>query len=223
MTINIKKNNASIKQTYIVDKGNSSFFANSGKLSKFQDLVMQNANVTYRAKFKASNIINFLPFRKLLHIPSTEEKFYLYRNDEKIGCIYGLIEGLFKKKDVIEAFGYTFSCYSISKGKFEYLPIYIGNTQIALIETFMTAIDREYKHKIYLLDYYKEFDDLICLYTIYYSNLHYTDRLSLNGGTTISAAYSISKYNKMYDPEWQKINFPKENYFGKINLFEPED
>lgn len=109
-------------------------------------------------------------------------------------------------------------CYFCSKGSFNYVSIYDGDKQIALIETYLTVIDYKYKHKLYILDEYKHLADTLSFFVVYYSSYNFAMRLHNSKGTVWAKSWSLSKYNNKYDPDWRERNFPSENFFGKTSL-----
>ena len=115
--------------------------------------------------------------------------------------------------------GDVFYCFYLSKGSFDYVSVYSDDKQIALIETYLNVNDYKYTHKLYILDNYKEFAEILSLFTLYYANFTFSRRFHMSKTSTYTKAWTISSYDYKYDPQWRETNFPDENFFGKINLF----
>lgn len=108
-------------------------------------------------------------------------------------------------------------CYIIAKSSFQYCCIYdtAAEKQIVLIETYLTAVDLKYTHKVYILGEYKEIANVLSFFTVYYSNNEFSGRFHMSDGTVHEKSWNFSKYINKYDPSRRENNFPDENYFGK--------
>ena len=117
--------------------------------------------------------------------------------------------------------GEIFHCYSLSRGSFKYVSIYHGDTQIALVETYLSVNDYKYTHKLYLLDDYNQFADTLSFFVVYYAGYNFAQRMHMTkGSTTYSTVWFFSKYADKYNPNWRETHFPKENFFGKTSLID---
>lgn len=116
--------------------------------------------------------------------------------------------------------GERFNCYCTSKGRFAYISIYLGDVQIALVETFLSVEDFKFVHKMYLLDEYVRFADILAFFVIYHAGFAYAQRFHMSSGSFHGYGLSVSRYNSKYDPAWRETHFPDENFFGKINIFD---
>ena len=108
--------------------------------------------------------------------------------------------------------------YPVTKGSFEYVAIYNGAKQIALLEIYLTVTDFKYCYKLYLLDDFREWEMMMSFFILYYANRRFAKRFHMSKGTTCVKAWSFSKYNNQYDPQWRETHFPQENFFGKTTL-----
>ena len=116
----------------------------------------------------------------------------------------------------------TIEVYARDKGAFEYLSVYDGEQQIALVEIYLTTEDYKYTYKLYLLETHDELGDILALFILYYANWNYAKRFHMSKGSMHVRSWSYSAYNDRYDPTWRERHFPRENFFGKVGLFDEE-
>jgi len=206
MIIKISQTASNTKQSYDVDIGDAYYRGEAGNISRYQPVTL----VGKEGELKG--VLNTLR--------AWERLFDVTKNGSSHGSFARVKNGLFSKYYSISlAEGESFKCYCISKGRFEYIPIYRGDVQIALVETFLSVEDYKYVHKLYLLDEYACFAEMLALFVIYYAGFVYAQRYHMSSGSYYGYSWSFLRYNKKYDPSWRETHFPDENFFGKLNVF----
>ena len=220
MIVKISQTASNIKQTFDIESDDFYFYGELGSMNQFQTITLSNKDTTIKGIYNLSKWVNYIPFRWLFGEANLTRVFHLYKNEN----IYGSI--IFSKHGFMKAFyvialdtGEILHCYSRSIGSFNYVSIYEGDKQIALIETYLNTNDYKYIHKLYVLDEYNQFADTLSFFVLYYANYHFAERFHMSKGSYYEKSWSYSKYNDKYDPKWRETNFPDENFFGKINLF----
>ncbi|MBO5210698.1 MAG: hypothetical protein J6B80_02065 [Clostridia bacterium] len=219
MIIKIKQTASNIKQLFDIEGDDFTAYGELGNLNKFQDITLSYKTTIINGEFVFSKPANYIPLRYLFKKTNTVRNFVLYKDGEEYGNIVNSIEGFYKSRHIITLNnGNTFYCYSRFKGRFGYISIYQSDKQIALVETFLTTTDFKFNHKLYILDEYNSFADVLTFFVLYYSNFNYSERFHMSKYTNYSSSYSFSFYNKKFDPKWRENHFPNENFFGKINI-----
>ena len=220
MIIKISQTASNIQQSYDIAGENFYFQGNAGSLSRLQTITLSNKEKTIKGLYNVSKWVNYIPFRHLFGEANLTRVFHLYENDN----IYGVI--VFSKHGFLKSFyvialdsGEIFHCYTLSRGSFDYVSIYQGEKQIALIETHLNVNDYKYTHKLYVLDEYNDFADTLSFFVLYYASYKFAKRFHMSKSSVNEKAWSFSKYSSKYDPKWRETHFPNENFFGKTNLF----
>ena len=216
MIVKLSQTASNIKQQYNVTGNNFNYQGQAGSFSKLQPIILHNNRTTLKGTYTLSNLLNYIPLRYLFNKQNLTRQFSLYRNNKKYGCIAFSKHGWLKSCYVITLDnGNTFKCYCCSRGSFDYVSIYQGDTQIALVETHLKAIDYKYTHKLYILDNYKHFADTFSFFVLYYASYTFAKRFHMSKTIVNQKAWSLSKYNAKYDPNWRETHFPNEDYFEK--------
>ena len=220
MIVRISQTASNFNQTFDIEGENFYFEGKSGSVSRNQTITLANKEATIKGVYHISRWVNYIPFRWLFGVVNLTRVFHLYKNENIYGSIVFSKHGCLKSFYVIALdSGEIFHCYFLSKGSFDYVSIYRGDEQIALVETYLSVSNYKYVHKLYVLDEYNQFADTLSFFVIYYANYHFAKRLHMSGGSSVEKSWSFSKYNSKYNPKWRETNFPDENFFGKINLF----
>lgn len=219
MIIKISQTASNIKQSYDIEGENFYFKGNTGSFCRLQSITMLNKETAIKGVYNISKWINYIPLRYLFGGVNLTRAFHLYKNDNLYGSIVFSKHGFLKSFYVIALdSGEIFYCYSLSRGSFEYISIYQGDTQIALVETYLSVNDLKYTHKLYLLDSYKQFAETFSFFVLYYASYNFSERFHMSGGSTYKKSWSFSKYNNKFNPKWRETYFPDENFFGKTTL-----
>lgn len=220
MIVKISQTASNIKQSYDIDGENFYFQGDVGSLSRLQSITLSNKETTIKGIYNISKWVNYIPLRHLFGEANLTRVFHLYENDN----IYGVI--VFSKHGFLKSFyvialdsGEIFHCYTLSRGSFDYVSFYQGDTQIALIETYLNVNDYKYTHKLYILDEYNDFADTLSFFVLYYASYKFAKRFHMSKSSVNEKTWSYSKYNSKYDPKWRETHFPNENFFGKTNLY----
>lgn len=155
-------------------------------------------------------------------MPNLSKAFSVQKDETNIGSFLLSHCGIAKHFHSIVSNESIFHCYSRSIDLFNYLSIYDTHTdkQIALLETYLTVVDNNYKFKLYLLDEYAAHTDVFALFILYYANFHFTQRFHMSAGTTSTRSWTFSGFNSKYDPDWRAKYFPNDNFWGKIDPYE---
>ena len=220
MIIKISQTASNIKQCYDIESENFYYSGDAGSISRLQSITLSNKENTIKGIYKISKWVNYIPLRYLFGKANLTRVFHLYENDNIYGSIVFSKHGFLKSFYVIALdSGEIFHCYCLSRGSFDYVSVYQGDTQIALLETYLSVNDFKYTHKLYLLDDYNQFADTLSFFVLYYVSYNFSQRFHMSSGSTSAKSWSFSKYNNKYNPKWREIHFPNENFFGKTNLF----
>ncbi len=220
MIIKISQTASNVKQSYDI-KGDGFYYSgDTGRISRFQTITISNKDSALKGVFTFSKWVNYIPYRWLFGKPNITQAFNLYKNENIYGNITFSKHGFFKSCYIITLDnGEIFHCYCRSKSSFDYVSIYKGDQQIALLETYLSVNDFKYTHKLYLLDDYNKFAETFSLFVLYYASFNFAQRFHMTKGSTYGKEWTISRYNNKYDKNWRETHFPNENFFGKINLF----
>lgn len=220
MIIKICQTASNIRQTYDIDGENFHYTGKVGSIKCYQPISFYNENTTIDGFFKLSKWSNYIPFRWLVGKENLRQRFQLYKNKELYGNIVLSKHGFYKSSYIITSdSGEIFHCYYRTKGSFDYVSIYHNNSQVALLETFLSVNDFKFTHKLYILDSYSKFAEILSFFVLYYANFMFVKRLHMSKGSFYGYAWSFSRYNNMYNEKWRETHFPDENFFGKTNLF----
>ena len=219
MIIKITQTASNIKQLFDIDGQDITAQGELGRYHQYQKITLTHKENTLSGEFTFSKPVNYIPFRYLFKKQNKVQKFVFCKNDKPCGDIINSIEGFYKSRNVITLNdGNVFYCYSRSKGRFNYISIYHNDRQIALKETYLTTTNYKFTHKLYILDEYDSFWDVLTFYVLYYANFNFSERFHMSAGKSFEASYSFSAYNKKFNPTWREKH-PNENFFGKINTF----
>lgn len=205
MIVRIRQTSVGMKLRYDIESDGFFFQGERGGLHEAQRITMTGGGVTLTGSFRVPSFRNARRTRV----------FELERNGGTIGRVARLTEGWGKICYVIELLsGAELRCYSRCKGGFDYVAVYEGGKQIALLENYLRSVEGRHDHKLYLLDEYREHAEVLSWFAMYYAQHEVQD----TGDVTFSI--SFSRYNRMVDPAWRETHFPEENFFGKINRFQ---
>lgn len=220
MIVTISQTASNTKQSYNIESENFYYSGEAGSISRLQSITIFNKENTIKGIYNISKWVNYIPLRYLFGEANLTRVFYLYKNEN----IYGSI--VFSKHGVLKSFyviildsGEIFHCYCLSRGSFNYVSIYQGETQIALVETYLSVNDFKYTHKLYLLDDYIRFADTLSFFVLYYASYNFARRMHMSKGSLSERSWSFSRYTDKYNPKWREMHFPNENFFGKTKLF----
>lgn len=220
MIIKLTQTASNIKQYYDVEGEDFFFVGKIGSINRLQPIKMFNENTLIKGVFNFSKCINYIPFRWLLGKENHTKKFQVFKNENLYGSITFSRNGFMQSCYTITLeSGNSFHCYCRTIGSFDYVSIYQGENQIALIETYLNTNSLKYTHKLYILDNYNQFSDIFSFFVLYYANFNFIERFHMSVGSFYVKSWSISRYNSKYNPKWREMNFPDENFFGKLNLF----
>lgn len=219
MIIKISQTASNVKQCYDIEGEGFYYSGDAGSISRLQSITLSNKEDTIKGIYTVSKWVNYIPLRYLFGEINLTRVFRLYKNDNIYGTIVFSKHGFLKSFYVIALnSGEIFHCYSLSRGSFNYLSVYRDDTQIALVETYLSVNDYKYTHKLYLLDEYDRFADTLSFFVVYYASYRFAKRMHMSKGPASEKAWSFSKYADKYDPKWRETHFPNENFFGKTSL-----
>lgn len=156
----------------------------------------------------ATNLKNSIPLTWLFGSTKYSKVMSIINDcQEKIGHFCYETSGLFKSRYQISLEGKTFEAYSLSRGRFHYVSLYQGQSQIGLIEKSLVVYNNLDTYTIYLLDDFSDLSNIFALFVIYYDNWNYARRGQIAiERTQMSWEYTISQYRDRFNP-----NFLKEN------------
>lgn len=221
MIIKISQTASNIKQTYSIDCDRFHFQGNCGKFHHLQEITLSNQTNSLTGIYQPSKWVNYIPFCYLFGMQSLTRTFLLHKNDHSYGTVTLATLGFFKSHYVIALDnGEILRCYNLSKGSFDYVSVYLGDQQIALLETYLNVNDYKYTHKLYLLDEYDRFAETLSFFSLYYATYRFAKRFHMSKVSVYEKSWSYSVYNGKYDESWREKHFPNEDFFGKIHLFD---
>ena len=221
MIIKISQTASNIKQSYDIEGENFYYSGAAGSISRLQSITISNKENTIKGVYNISKWVNYIPLRYLFGEANLTRVFHLYKNETIYGSIVFSKHGFLKSFYVIALdSGEIFHCYCLSRGSFDYVSIYQGNKQIALVETYLSVNDYKYTHKLYLLDEYSQFADTLSFFVLYYASYNFAQRMHMSKGSVSVKAWSFSKYVDKYNAKWRETHFPYENFFGKTSLID---
>ena len=219
MVIKIQQMESNTKQIYDIDVEDKYYNGVLGSFLFTQDIVLTSKETELKGVFKLSSLKNYIPFMYLFRDDVYTRRFEIHRNGSLYGSVALWNQGFLKQCYVINMnSGRTFHCYYTAKGSFGYITVYDGEKQVALVETYLSTQDFKFMHKLYILDEYSSYSEAFIFFVLYFANYRYSKRFHMTWGSTYSSSYSVSKYSYKYSPEWREVNFPDENYFGKLGL-----
>lgn len=220
MIIKLIQTASNIKQYYDIE-GESFFFQGDiGNINRIQPIKMFNENTIIKGVFVFSRWTNYIPLRYFFGKENHTKKFKVLKNENLYGSITFSRDGFMKScYKITLGSGDVLHCYCRTIGSFDYVSIYHEEEQIALVETYLNTNSLKYTHKIYLLDSFNHFADILSFFVLYYANYNFVQRFHMSAGSFYGKGWSISRYNNKYNPQWREMNFPNENFFGKLNLF----
>lgn len=224
MIIELTLNNSVLKKEFDIEcDGEYTYTGKMGALSAYQNIeLIQNDGVLLLGKRRLTSIENRIPFRYLFGKENLRSVMDIYEGDKIIGSFCKTQHGFMKSCCRIDlADKSQIYCYDLFRGKFAYVPIYIDDKQIALVEVYLTVRDGAYKLKMYLLDEFSHMRKILAMFLLYYAEQEYAKSASGSvASTTYGYDWRASRYMKKYDPLWREKHFPNENFWGKINRFE---
>ena len=212
MIVKITQTASNVKQEYNIESESFYYQGKAGSLSPLQSVIMTNKDACIKGTYKISKLFNYIPLRYLFGKINLTRCFHLYKNNSKYGSFAFLRQGISKCHYVITLdSGEIFNLYSLSRGDFNYISIYLGDTQIALIETALSVDSFKYIHNLYILDDYNHLADTFSLFTIYYASYNFARRFHMSVGYTVAKSWTVSEYSDKYNPEWKEKCFSIKN------------
>lgn len=226
MIVRITQTASNVKQEYEIIGGGLFFSGHNGNLCKWQPITLSDRDAVFRGVPRFAKWINYIPLRYLFGKENRTKRFDLYRNDVLYGQILSSRNGYFKKRFLLFIGNEALEGYPRAVGSYEYVPIYRGDEQIALVETCLSANDYLYTHKLYVLDGFTRFADTLALFVLYYANFRFAKRFHMSKYKMRVKAWSFSAYNDKYRPEWKEAHFPVAlpgGAFNSKNIFEIDE
>lgn len=221
MIIKISQTASNIKQSYEIEGENFYYQGDTGSFCRLQDITLYNKENTIKGSYKFSKWFNYIPYRYLFGAYNVTRRFNIYKNESIYGSVKYSRHGYFKSFYTVSLeSGESFNCYDRAIGSFDYVSIYQGDNQIALLETHLNVDDYKYTHKLYILEDYNYLSDALSFFVLYYANYNFAKRFHMSIGSNYEKSWSISKYNDKYNSKWREQNFPQENFFGKTSLID---
>lgn len=101
----------------------------------------------------------------------------------------------------------TLKAYTISKSSYEYISIYLDDTQIGQINKSLLVWDNLDHYTLYLLDEHQNLADLLSLFIIYFDSCTHGNRGEVFIGVEKAYEWSWDKMNKFYNAAWVPTNF----------------
>lgn len=143
MIIKISQTSARIKPSYDIYIGDKYYQGDLGGLSQLQSIALSGDGSVLKGVFSPSSWYNYIKLRHYFGKENITQVFYLYKNDEQYGKFYYSQHGFMKSYYVIALNnGEVFHCYYRSIDSFDYISIYNGDKQIALVETNLSTYNK---------------------------------------------------------------------------------
>lgn len=221
MIITISQTASNLKQSYDVTGEGFYYSGNAGSVSRLQPITLSSKDNTIKGVYRPSKWTSHLPLCHWFGVPNITREFQLSKNGQSHGTIVLSKHGFLKSNYAIALDGgESFHCYFLSRASYNYVSIYRGETQIALVETYLSVNDYKYTHKLYLLEEYRPYADVLSFFVIYYASYHFARRMHMTLGSIKEKSWSASRNADKYDPHWREKHFPEENFFGKTDPFD---
>ena len=221
MIIDIIQTAGIFKQTYEVCGKGFGFSVNVGRFHRYQNILMTNPCDRIEGEWQFSRWYHYIPFRWLFGKANVKNRFRIRQNESPVGTVQYSHHGFLKSRyEMLLDDGTVVYGYAYSWGKFDYLSIYAGDEQIALLETYMVSENDCFRHKLYLMETHENLAQLLSFFSVYYVAGKFVTRNNGYFGTGVQYAWSFSRYRRMYDPAWRERNFPNDDFWGKINRFD---
>lgn len=219
MIITISQTASNIKQTYEISSSGFWYSGSAGSVSRMQSITLSNNEDTIKGVYNIPKWNNCIPLSYLFGKANLIRFFQLYKNGSPYGNIVFSRHGFLKSYYVITTdSGEILRCYRLSRGSYDRVSIYHGETQIALLETHLSTYDHKYTHKLYLLDDYRQSADILSFFAVYYASHTFARRMHMDAGRTVLIQWSFSGYKDKYDPKWLETHFSDTIFPGKTSL-----
>lgn len=224
MIIKIMQRTSNIKQQYDIfglygDRFN--YQGELGSLNRCQPITLFNKQTTLKGIYKWPKWVDLIPFSYIFGRTCVTRIFDVCKDEAPCATVAFFRDGPFTCfYKITMGNNDVYNCYFCFKGNFGYVSVYRGDEQVALIETLLSVTDYKYTHKLYILEEYNNLGEILAFFVLYYANYMFTKRFHMSSGTAVVSSWSVSSYNDKYTPDWREKNFPNENFFGKISLFE---
>lgn len=166
-------------------------------------------NVIFKTKFDpVSEIISMIPLKWLWSKEKSNVTNILDLNEKNIGMISRIQEGLFNSYHTIQWFSNELKIYDICLGENTYYSIYLNELQIGMIIKNSYIINNLDQYKLFLLDHFSNYANILSLFVMYVDNFYHADRTEI-AVAKIEKSYewSYSKTDKYFDSLWLKKNF----------------
>lgn len=214
MIIRIRQTENGLRLRYDIEGEGFLFQGERGGLAPVQSIAITGQGVTISGTYRLPSPGSLLPLAGVFGGERRMQMYEIGRNGGVIGTAAKSLHGWGKSCYVISLNdGTELRCYSKRKGQFDYVAIYEGDVQIALLENFLRAMDGRHDHKLYLLEEHRSHAEVLSWFALYYAQ-HEVEK---NNDAVF--AISFSPYDKMVDPAWREKHFPEENFFGKTKPF----
>lgn len=218
MVVTIKQTASNTKQTYDILGDSLYMQGQTGRFHRQQNITLSGRSLNLYGRFHFGKWYNYIPFRYLFGKTSQTRHFEVFQNLQTVAHMVYSTDGFMKKRYLIQLGATEFACYPIARGPFQYVPIYHGDTQIALVETYLTVQNYLYTHKLYILPEYDAIGDKLIFFALYYANYAFDHRFHMSISYEKQYAYTISRYIDKLDIDWRKKHFPNVDFFGRCNL-----
>jgi len=175
-------------------------------------LLDQNGDLILESHFLPfEELKNSIPFKWTWSERQTENHAVFDRGNKPIGLFYLAAQGLkgeLSEKRIVKYGNYELSLYPINKGRNQYTPIFLGDTQIGQLDKDGFVEDNKDWYRLYLLDEYRDLAPILSLFVIYYDSYEYGNQGEVVAySSDIHYEWTYSKYKKLYDPSWLPAHF----------------
>ncbi|WP_156456304.1 hypothetical protein [Abyssisolibacter fermentans] len=166
-------------------------------------------DIVFSTKFNPiTQVTSWIPFKWLWSKQKSNVNYILDNTGQNIGKIEHVTEGLFYSYHIIECLSTALKIYSISLGEEDYYMIYRNETQIGMIVKNSYIKNNLDYYKLYLLDDFTDYSDVLSLFILYCDNNYYGNRNEIVAyKTEKSWEYSFSRTDKFFNAQWLKENF----------------
>jgi hypothetical protein len=152
-----------------------------------------------------------IPFKWVWDEQLSEVCTVLNANSEIVAMFSNVKDGISSNYYLIQFKEMKFKLYVIDKGINQYTLIFLDEKQIGQLNKKRTTENNLDWYVMYLLDDYKDLAELMSIFVIYFDSYNYGNRGEIVSNSSQKTwEWSISKFNKLYNPTWLSNHFEVE-------------
>jgi|GEM_PF-3030296 len=128
-------------------------------------------------------------------------------NEEKVARFRRILKGLLTGYYSMEYGGREYRLYTLARSHYQYISIYLDDTQIAQINKDLHTVNNRDNYTLYLLDEEAAMADLLAMFVLYYDNYEHGNQGEAFVGYKKNWKWTWSKTDRFYDETWLPSHF----------------